>query len=33
MKNSIVNMEQYKWNTESSSQYAEVMIATQAEIE
>ncbi|MFK7779772.1 MAG: recombinase family protein [Candidatus Gracilibacteria bacterium] len=33
MKNDIVDMEQYKWNTESTSEYAEVMISTQAKIE
>ena len=33
MKNDIVDMEQYKWNIESVSEYAEVMISTQAKIE
>lgn len=33
VKNDIVDMEQYKWNRENSSEYAEVMIATQAQIE
>jgi len=33
IKNDIVDMEQYRWNRENSSEYAEVMIATQAQIE
>ena len=33
IKNDVVDMSQYKWNRENSSQYTEVMIATQAQIE
>ena len=33
VSNDDVDMDQYKWNHENNSQYAEVMIATQAEIE
>ncbi len=33
IKNDIVDMKQYEWNIENSSEYAEVMMSTQAKIE
>ncbi len=33
IENDVVDMSQYKWNIESSSEYAEVLLSTQAKIE
>ena len=33
IKNDIIDMKQYEWNIENSSEYAEVMMSTQAKIE
>ena len=33
IKNNLIDMSQYKWNIENHSEYAEVMISTQAKIE